>query len=739
MHALPTGNPGEQINVLLEEAHAIRVSNLAKSIQLANKALQLSQNIDSQKMVAFSLGRLAFYKMIQAEYPEALSLATESLHIYQNLKEEPGQADALYTIASVYYKTDNLHLGLKYLVDCLTIYRKHNDYLNQAKALKTLGTIYEFFDDIDNAVQAYEDTVTAAQKAGDLNMVSNAYNPLSGLLLNKDEVEKAMEIIETSILLKKQTGDTRGLAFAYYGRGKIYTKTKEFVKAEADFTASLDIHQEMGEKLGLCMTLHKFGVMFLAKGQPQQAKEKLSEALVLGESHKMRMIISRASKLLYEIYKRENDLPQALVYLEKYLDDKEVSQKNQSHQIVNSYSLIHKMEAKAIEDRMQLEKAEIVEKKNQAEYAAKAKQEFLSNMSHEIRTPLNGVITITNLLKERPDAEDQKLLESLKFASNNLLLLINDILDFTKLDTGKVQLELRPTPIHHLLTNIVNTYDGLAREKGLDLNLHIGLDMGVAYELDETKLSQILGNLLSNAIKFTDKGRVELRVEKTGHNAPCDEISFRISDTGIGIPDDFLNEIFDSFTQARSFTTKKQGGSGLGLAIVKKLVNLYGSDIHIETKSGAGSVFHFTLQLKPSVLPNAKQPNQNHSLKGLEVLLAEDNTINILVATKLLSKWGIETDCARNGVEAVARAKEKKYDVILMDIHMPEMNGYDATACIRGAGTPNTDTPVYALTADIMANAPNHHFTGFLRKPIEVDQLFLALSNSVPELHKTKG
>jgi signal transduction histidine kinase len=733
MRVPPTAEINKKINSLLEEAHAIRVKNLVKSIELASEALQLSKKSDSQQLVAFSLSRLAFYKMVQAKYPEALSLATESLEIYEILKEEQGQADARYTIASVYYKTDNLHLGLKYLVDCLTIYRKYDDYLNQAKALKTLGTIYEFFDDIDNAVQAYEDTVTAAQKAGDRNMVSNAYNPLSGLFLNKNDIEKAMEIIEQSIALKKETGDIRGLAFAYYGRGKIYTKTREFEKAEADFTASLDIHKEMGEKLGLCMTLHKMGVMYMAKGEPQQAKEALLEALALGEMHKMRMIISRASRLLCEIHKQENNLAEALIYLEKYLEDKELAQKNQSHQIVTSYSLIHKMEAKAIEDRMQLEKAEIVEKKNQAEYTAQAKQEFLSNMSHEIRTPLNGVITITNLLKERSDPEDQKLLESLKFASNNLLLLINDILDFTKLDTGKVQLEPRPTAIHYLLTNIVNTYDGLAREKGLDLNLHIGLDVGPAYELDETKLSQILGNLLSNAIKFTDKGKVELRVEKTGSNAQYDEIYFRVSDTGIGIPADFLNELFDSFTQARSVTTKKQGGSGLGLAIVKKLVLLHEGNINIDTQAGEGSVFHFTLRLKTAMAPNARPTQQNLSLKGLQVLLAEDNAINILVATKLLAKWGIEIDCAKNGVEAIARAKEKKYDVILMDIHMPEMNGYDATSYIRCEETRNSSTPVYALTADIMANASNDYFTGFLRKPIEVDQLYQALSSTVPK------
>jgi signal transduction histidine kinase/CheY-like chemotaxis protein len=719
------------VAALLDKAHQVRVNDLKQSMELANEALVLSQQHGTETLTAKSYSRLAFYNMILGQFDEALRLAAQSIRGYEKLKDEAGLAEAKFTVASVHYKTDNMSLGLKYLVECLSIYRKYDDYPNQARAYKTMGTIYEFFEDIPNAVQSYESAVAAAEKAGDLNMVSNAYNPLSGLALNRNDIAGAMEIIEKSIAIKKQTGDVRGIAFAYYGRGKIYTKTGEFDKALADFTESQRIHTEMGEKLGLCMTLHKTGAMYFTQGLLEPAREMLEKANELSGRYNVIIIQSRTNRLLYEVCKRQHDTEKAFHYLERYVADKELFEKNQSQQIVASYNLIYDMEARAMNDRMQLEKAEIEEKKNKAEYTARAKQEFLSNMSHEIRTPLNAVITITNLLKERKeDPEEQKLLESLRFASNNLLLLINDVLDFTKIETGKMHLEPRPAHLRNLLGNILNTYEGLAKEKGLALRLVVDEVLAEAFEVDETKLSQILGNLLSNAIKFTDQGWVSLSVSKGAEKDGETELQFRVTDTGIGIPKDFLSEIFESFSQPRSITTKKQGGSGLGLAIVKKLVELHQSDIHIETKEGRGSVFYFSLWLKPCQLTNTKIAQQGISLAGRQVLMADDNAINILVATKLLSKWGVKTDCARNGVEAVAKAREKKYDVILMDIHMPEMNGYDATSNIRQTVALNQQTPIYALTADVTAGGGpgDEQFNGFLRKPIEIEQLYQALS-----------
>jgi signal transduction histidine kinase/CheY-like chemotaxis protein len=727
-----TASNEEQIQSLLTEANAVRINNLRQSISLATTALELSTETANNLMIAKSLLALSLFYMIQGDYEEAIARATKAATLFNELNDEKGIADAKYSIASVYYKSDNPHLGLKYLLDCLVIYHQYNDYTSQAKAYKSLGSIYENFGDVDKAIEVYELAITAALKVGDINLRTNVYNPLSGLYLNQQDIEKAMELIEESIKLKQQSGDVRGLAFAYYGRGKIYTKTKNYQLAEADFNKSIAIHSEMGEKLGLTMAYYKLGVLYAEEGKSQKAIEVLLQALELSRVYKTAMIKTRSSYKLYEIFKKENKLAESLHYLEIYHAEQEASIYNQTHQIINSYNMIQKMEAKAMEDKLQLERAEMMEKKNKAEYAAKNRQDFLSNMSHEIRTPLNAVTTITNLLQERADEEDRKLLESLKFSSNNLLMLVNDILDLAKLESSKIELEIRPDNLRNLLNNIKNTFENVAREKGVQLKLDIDSKISDLYELDGMKLSQILGNLLTNAIKFTDKGYVQLEVGLATDNKEESELQFKVADTGTGIPKEFLSEIFDSFTQPKSVTTKKHGGTGLGLAIVKKLTELYGSTISVSSELGKGSTFSFTLVLKKAGSQTIISAPKNHALPdGLNILVVEDNKINTLVITKLLSKWGVKPECAENGIAAVEKANLRKYDVILMDIHMPEMNGYDATKQIRQKDKTNFTTPIYALTADINASTEPEYagfFNGFLRKPIEVDQLYQTLS-----------
>jgi signal transduction histidine kinase/CheY-like chemotaxis protein len=723
-----------QITELLSEANKIRVNKLPQSIELAQQALVISRQLADNTLTGKALCQLSLFYMIKGEFETATDLANQAIKQYETAGDEHGIAEANFTIASVHYKTDNFHLGLKYLLTCAATYKKYNDYFNLARTLKSVGTIYEFFNDPNNAVDAYEQAITAAETAGDLNLKSNVYNPLSGIYLNQGKTALALHTIEDAIALKLQTGDERGLAFSYYGRGKVFTFTKEYNKADADLIKALEIHRNMGEKLGEALTLYKLGFLYFVQQKFGTATNYLQWALEISNAYKMMLVTSKCNELLYRINKAEGNNAAALALLELYHQQQEVMYHKQTLQVITSYDMLLKMEAKMIEDRVQLEKNEILDKKNKAEYTAKAKQDFLSNMSHEIRTPLNAVITITGLLNDRADEEDQKLLQSLKFASGNLLQLINDILDFSKLEHDKVILEYRPVHLRKLLNNLKNTYDSLAKEKGLTLLLEIDEAVAEAYELDETKFSQIAGNLLSNAIKFTDKGTVSIEVSLLMQQPDTHTLRFKIVDTGIGIPEYFLAEIFDNFTQFKLNTTKKEGGTGLGLAIVKKLVELHESKIHITTKLAEGSTFYFDLNLRTADVPLEIPVKAVQQFTNLNVLLAEDNTINTLVATKLLAKWGINAACVVNGLQAIEKAKSKKYDIILMDIHMPEMNGYDAAAIIRQTNNVNVDTPIYALTADINAAAIEEYtayFNGFLRKPIEVNHLYKTLSSVV--------
>jgi len=724
----------DKIVALLDEAYAARINDLNHSTEVATRALQMSRMANNNLLIGKSLNHLSLFYMIQGEYNRSISMAEEAIKYFEELHDEKGIADARYSIASNYYKTDNYHLGLIYLSNCLTTYRKYNDYHNQARTQKSLGTIYEYFGDQKNAIKSYEGAIESARQAKDTNLESNAYNPLSGIYLKQGKTKEAMDLIERSIAMKNKTGDVRGLAFALYGRGKIYLKTERYELAEADFKKSLSIHKRVGEKLGMGMLYHRMADLYIRMERLDEARKILERTLVFSEAYNIVIIHFKCDQLLYHIYKQQGNTVKALEHLEHYLIQKEAVINTQTLQIIENYELITRMESLEKEAKLQKEKDEIIKKKELAEQSAKVKQDFLSTMSHEIRTPLNGVITITSLLKDRADEEEQKLLTSLKFASNNLLLIINDILDFTKLDAGKMYLDIQPCNLLKMMENMRHIYENMAVEKGLKLYLDIDKYVGESYELDETKLSQIIGNLIGNAIKYTDTGQVNIIIEKTQSTDQYDTLRFTIADTGVGIPKKSYEEIFESFSQPKSITTRRHGGSGLGLAIVKKLAELYESKVNVSSMVGKGSTFSFDIKAKGIISEAIKKPAPLDKLVGKTVLLAEDNMINAMVARKLLSNWGVTTDHAINGLEAVEKSKQKAYDFVLMDVHMPEMNGFDATKIIRGINNPNTFTPIFALTADITAELHDEYagyFNGFLRKPIEIDKLYSAMVNAL--------
>jgi signal transduction histidine kinase len=718
------------INQLLSDSFALRVSNLTESISKTNEALQISREHQIKELIGKSLNQLALFYMIKGEHELSKKASAEAIEIFQELNDEIGLANAKYSIASIYYKTDNYQLGLINLLDCLTIYKKHNDYFNIARTQKSLGTIYEYIGDEKNAIKAYEDSIRSALEIKDRNLESNAYNPLSGIYLDQNNIDKAYEIISKAVVIKRATGDIRGLAFALYGRGKVFFKTKEYDKAEADFKEAIRIHLEMNERLGIGMCYYKIAKLYLDTSRHDLALKNINLALEVSTKFNIVIIRYKSYFILYELYKKENKIELALSYLEEYLKVKEQVINVQTTKIIENYELIKAMESIENKNMLERERAAIYEKTQRAEQLAKIKQDFLSTMSHEIRTPLNAVISISNLLKERQDPEENQLIASLNFASQNLLRIINDILDFTKLDAGKVRLEHKPYALDQLLVEIKNTYQPLANEKGLDVFLNIDTKIAKSYLFDSTKLTQIISNLISNAINYTSKGSVQINLKLLNRVDKRDLLRFEVQDTGVGIAEKDLTDIFDSFSQPQSITTRTQGGTGLGLAIVKKLVGLYGSEIHVSSKVNTGSTFYFELMLESTNITLFEINRDISKLEGKNVLIVDDNLINTMVAKKLLNKWGIIVHQAGNGSEAVEIANLQKFDFILMDIHMPIMDGYEACSIIRTTANKNTKTPIFALTADITADQVSSNisnFNGFLHKPIEIEKLKEAL------------
>jgi len=391
--------------------------------------------------------------------------------------------------------------------------------------------------------------------------------------------------------------------------------------------------------------------------------------------------------------------------------------------------------------RLLQHKNEIIEaEKEKAEASEKAKHQFLANMSHEIRTPMNAIKGMTDILIRRNPKEDQKeYLDGIKQSSDSLLVIINDILDISKIEAGKVELEQEPFSVVELVNNVHTIMQFKAEEKGLELLKDIPAE-NLTVQGDATRLRQILINLIGNAIKFTEKGLVttSVRSEQTGEKL---NVHFTVSDSGIGIDQDRMEKIFQSFEQAYSDTSRKFGGTGLGLSISKKLVELHDGTIWVESEKGKGSQFHFTIPYAiaetAAGATRAEDSNVNiaDELKGIRVLLVEDNQFNAVVAQEELEDAieGINITVAENGLIAVEKLKSSAFDVILMDVQMPVMNGFEATKAIRNFGNEKAHTPIIAMTANVLKEEVDLCYQAgmndFIGKPFDTNELIQKIFN----------
>ena len=371
-----------------------------------------------------------------------------------------------------------------------------------------------------------------------------------------------------------------------------------------------------------------------------------------------------------------------------------------------------------------------------AEESARAKASFLANMSHEIRTPLNGIIGLARLLlhTDRP-ADYPDHLDSILASAEGLLVIINDVLDFAKIESGTLDLEAAPFAVEAAVQRAAKTLAYQAQAKGLQLHVRLPAAPLPAVVGDASRLGQVLLNLLTNAIKFTPAGEVTASVDVRRHEVGLVHLEFCVADTGIGIAPDKFDRIFQSFAQASSSTTRLYGGTGLGLAICQRLVELQGGRIWLDSQPGRGSRFFFSLPYPVSEeAPAAAEPAPVALglLRGLRVLLVEDNAVNTLLATSLLHAWQASTEVAADGEQALALALATPYDVILMDIQMPRLDGLAATAHLRATPGPNQHQPIIALTANALRTEVATYgpagFTDWLVKPYHENTLYLALA-----------
>lgn len=391
-------------------------------------------------------------------------------------------------------------------------------------------------------------------------------------------------------------------------------------------------------------------------------------------------------------------------------------------------------------------------KKDAAELlrAQRAKEQFLANMSHEIRTPINGIAGMVNLLFEANSEDDRThYLNAIKHSTENLKVIINDILDLSVIESGKLRFETIGFNIRYQLGAVTDTFLYQSKGKGIDLSYRISPEADHVLLGDPVRLNQILINLINNALKFTHMGEITINVDLEKENDTDHWIRFEVSDTGVGIPPEKVDRIFDSFTQADESVTRRYGGTGLGLSIVKQLVELQNGTIKVESEENVGTKFTFVIPYKfgsekDLIHPrggSAKNKSVAHSFYNVNILLVEDNDINRLYALNILKKWHCLVDQAENGYTALEKLKANDYDLVLMDVQMPIMDGYEATKAIRQTlPEPKRSIPIIALTANAIKGDNERclevGMNDYLSKPFQPESLYDSMSKYISEREK---
>lgn len=680
---------------------------LATSIgysQVYNDAAKISDSTDYYLEIGL------FNKEDKKSYNKAILFTEKAIEYAKKNSLNNKLADCYLQLGNIYYDLEKNDLAIDYFIRAVNLFNKKEPKTNLALSYYGLGKCYLKKDNIQVAEIYFEKAASLYEELNFLEAIE-LINLQKGII--KKEKKNYIAATETlKSVIENLTDDTflTTKTEAYIQLGEIELIQKRYSAAINYFNLANTTNSSNKTDFELTKRILKqLSIAYEKTNNTNQSLLYLKKYTHLTDSISSHLYSYESENMINKI-----QFDEQLRTIEQLDKDKKSQQKTLrfsklisilSIALISILSLLSLSLYKNNKIRTSTNKLlkdknkELTIEKERAELASKARADFLSTVSHELRTPLNAINGITYLLlQEKPKASQLNYLKSLEFSGNYLLNFINDILEINRLESDKVIVEKINFNLKELIENITISFKEFIHENNIKCHLKIDESITTNLKGDPTKLSQIVINLLNNAIKFSKNGDVWFTIKKQHEDSNVIKLYFEIKDNGIGIPLDKQDAIFDSFSQGSVEINRTYGGTGLGLSIVKKILELMGSTIHLKSESGKGSTFSFELEFEKGVKSEIK-PEVKPTIKNLTekiVLLVEDNKINQMITQKMLEKKGISCIIIDNGEEAIENAKTNHYDLILMDVHLPGINGTEATTEIRKF---NTTTPIVALTA----------------------------------------
>lgn len=681
------------------------INNYRNCLDYSQKALDYAKKTNNQKSIANSYSNLGIVFLELKKYNDAIDVLIKSIAIYSTLPQSSEQAFAYYSLGVCYIQKNNIKMAEKNFNVASTIYK--NIKVSNAEEMLNLqkGIVLKEKGRIDLAMPLFESVISKSTSEESEKTKSEALYQIGKIEQNKKRYNLAINYFNRA--LKIESIDIEQKSNIILALSESYEKSMNLVKSHDLLKQHLRLRDSINSLNNKKIGLEDFAsfkeseklklIEQIDKENKTQEKANIFAKLI---SILAIALISILSLLSLSLYKNNILRTQSNILLKEKNRELEIAKEN-------------------------------------AEKASKARAEFLSTVSHELRTPLNAINGITHLLiEEKPKASQINYLNSLKFSGNYLLTFINDILEINRIESENVPVESINCDLKVQLLNIQNSFKEIAQEN--NNNFILDIDEAIPNNLicDPTKLSQIFINLVNNSLKFTKNGYVNLSAKLVASEGKKVQIHFKVSDNGIGIPDDKQLEIFDSFSQGSIEINRKYGGTGLGLSIVKRLIELLGGVIELNSKVGLGTTFSFTLPFEVgenSALFKPEKIFDKTLVVNKKILLVEDNKINQMITKKMLENKGMSCHIVDNGEQSVELMKEEhEFDLILMDVHLPGINGTIATQKIREF---NQKTPIIALTAiSLNENREmllSYGMTDVITKPFEPDNFYSIIADNL--------